>query len=334
MARAKGKKGGNRKSGGSARGAGGEGAKLSQLIARTAKVFAVSERAAEDILSTPRRQSVRINPLAKRSVDAIKADLEPFADGLIPIDWMAGGYHLDLAEGVSLPERFFESGELFIQNASSFLPVLALDPQPGERILDLCAAPGGKSTHIAALTANKAELWLNDGIETRLPKLREVVELLHVRAHAINAHPGQFIERHLEPGFDRILIDAQCGGEGMIDLNVKSSARFWSMERVEKYSMLQRKMLMAAHKLLKPGGTIVYSTCTFAPEEDEVPVNHLIKHREDMSLEEIEIDAPGLTPARSDWEGVRFEPGLTKARRVLPSPHMEGFFVAKLKKAM
>lgn len=332
MARAKPGRGAGRKANSNSKG--GDGAKLSQLIARTAKVFAVNERAAKDILSTPRRQSVRINPLAHRPVEAIKANLEPFSQGLIPIDWMEGGYHLDLAEGVSLPARFFENGELFIQNASSFLPVLALDPQPGERILDLCAAPGGKSTHIAALTANEAELWLNDGIETRLPKLREVVRLLHADAHAITAHPGQFIERHLEGPFDRILIDAQCGGEGMIDLNVKSTARFWSMERVEKYSMLQRKMLMAAHKLLKPGGTLVYSTCTFAPEEDEVPVNHLVKHREDMSLEDIAIDAPGLTPARGDWDGVRFAPELKKARRVLPSPHMEGFFLAKLKKAM
>lgn len=302
------------------------------LIGRAAGIFDVGHREAEALLSFPRRQSVRINPLAGRSRAEIEKDLAPFAAGLRKIEWMEGAYHLDLARTEALPNQLFERGELFIQNASSFLPVLALEPKPGERILDLCASPGGKSSLIAALTGNAAELWLNDGIATRLPKLKEVVDLLHVRTRSITAHPGQFIDRHLEGPFDRILIDAQCTGEGMIDLARRESYRHWSYQRVQKYSMLQRKMLIAAHKLLKPGGVMVYSTCTFSPEENEVPVAHLIRHRGDMRLEPIDLPVPELIPARRDWNGQDFGAAMTLARRVKPSTFLEGFFLARLRK--
>jgi 16S rRNA (cytosine1407-C5)-methyltransferase len=303
------------------------------LISRTGRIFDVSDREAEALLSFSRRQSVRINPLASRPPAEIEKDLAVFGAGLRKIEWIEGAYHLDLGRSEELPRELFDRGELFIQNASSFLPVLALEPKPGERILDLCASPGGKSSLIAALTRNAAELWLNDGIATRLPKLKEVVELLHVRTHSITAHPGQFIDRHLDGPFDNILIDAQCTGEGMIDLNRRESYRYWSYERVQKYSMLQRKMLIAAHKLLKPGGVMVYSTCTFSPEENEVPVAHLLKHRSDMRLESIDLPVPELIPARRDWNGQDFGHAMTLARRVKPSTFLEGFFLARLRKA-
>jgi len=255
------------------RGGGGAGARRQQFLTRAARVFDVPEGVAEAMMSQGRHQSLRFNPLAGVSRPDFDAQLAPWGEALIPIDWCDGSWHLDL-----------------------------------------CAAPGGKTSHIAALTGNRAEIWANDALPARLPKLNEVLGLLHVRTASVTAHPGQFIDRFLEGPFDRILIDAQCTGEGMIDLRRAATLRYWSMERVVEYSRLQRKMLMAASRLLKPGGVLVYSTCTLAPEENEASVNHLLTHAPDMSLEPI------------------VDPSLTMACRVSPSRFMEAFFVARLRK--
>ncbi|MCC5996434.1 MAG: RsmB/NOP family class I SAM-dependent RNA methyltransferase [Oceanicaulis sp.] len=326
-AKRKGGKPGPRGQGGSAS------ARRQQFLTRTARVFDAPEAAAEALMSQGRRQSLRFNPLAGVSRAGFEAGLAPWKAGLTPIEWCDGAWHLDLAQGETLPDHLFSSGQAFIQNASSFIPALALDPQPGERILDLCAAPGGKTSHIAALTGNAAEIWANDALPARLPKLREVLDLLHVRTQAVTGHPGQFIDRFLEGPFDRILIDAQCTGEGMIDLRRPASWRYWSLERITEYSRLQRKMLTAASKLLKPGGVLVYSTCTLAPEENELPVHTLLSRAPDMTLEPVDIAAPGLVPARTRWENEAFDPRLAHARRVMPSRFLEAFFVARFRKA-
>lgn len=227
--------------------------KRRRIIARVAAVFDLSAARAEALLTGGRRQSLRINPLAGVAVAEVDRQLADLGDALRPIPWCAGAYHIVGDKGLVSASEPCRRGLAFIQNASSFLPVLALDPQPGDAILDMCAAPGGKSSHIAALTGNRARLWLNDGIAARLRKLHEVVELLRVETEAITAIPAQYLDKELDRRFDRILLDAQCSGEGMIDLADRQSYRYWTPERIEKYSMLQRKMLMVAHKLLKPG---------------------------------------------------------------------------------
>ena len=306
--------------------------KRRRIISRVAAAFDLSAGRAEELLTGARRQSLRINPLAGVDVDVVKRQLTDLGDVLRPIPWCNDAYYIigdKTAVSASEPCR---RGLAFIQNASSFLPVLALDPQPGDAILDMCAAPGGKSSHIAALTGNRARLWLNDGIVARLRKLREVVELLQVQTEAMTAVPAQYLDKEIDRQFDRILLDAQCSGEGMIDLANRQSYRFWTLERIEKYSLLQRKMLMTAYKLLRPGGVLVYSTCTYAPEENEVPINHLIRHRPEMRIEPILPQIPQMRPGRTTWEGVRLDRALALSRRVVPDTHLEGFFVCRLRK--
>lgn len=307
--------------------------KRRRIIGRVAAACDLSAVRAELLLTGGRRQSLRINALAGLPTAEIEGQLATLGDALRPIPWLDGAYHIvgdKAAVSASEPCR---RGLAFIQNASSFLPVLALEPQPGELILDMCAAPGGKSSHIAALTGNRARLWLNDGIPARLRKLREVVALLGVEAEAISAIPAQYLDKEIDRRFDRILLDAQCSGEGMIDLGNRQSYRFWTPERVERYSMLQRKMLMTAYRLLKPGGVLVYSTCTFAPEENEVPVDHLIRHRRAMRIEPIRPEIAQMRPGRTSWDGARLDHALALSRRVLPDSHLEGFFVCRLGKS-
>ncbi|WP_158272023.1 RsmB/NOP family class I SAM-dependent RNA methyltransferase [Marinicauda salina] len=303
------------------------------FIDRVANIFDVPPAEAEALASTPLKQSIRVNTLSTRPRADIEADLAALGVERAPIAWAPDCFHLHSPKALVSESALFANGDVYIQNAASFIPPLALDARPGQRILDLCAAPGGKSAHIAAITNNTARLWLNDGIPARIAKLEEVIGLLGVNAETITTHPAQYADKFIEAAFDRILIDAQCTGEGMVDLSRAGALRYWSLERIRKYSRLQQRMLMSAWKLLKPGGLLVYSTCTFAPEENEAPVSHLVKHRDDADLEPIPLDVPGETPGRTNWEGANYEPALTHAMRIRPSEFLEGFFTARIRKA-
>ena len=171
-----------------------------------------------------------------------------------------------------------DEGKVYLQNASSLYPPLALDPQPGERVLDVAAAPGGKAFNIAAKIANTGELWLNDAVKPRLDNMAALAETYHVRHHSLTDHKAQYLDKFLPHDyFDRILVDAQCTGEGRFDLRKRNALQHWSEDRVRSYTHAQTKMLSAAYRLLKPGGTIVYSTCTIAPEENELPVHKVLR---------------------------------------------------------
>ena len=207
--------------------------------------------------------------------------------------------------------------------------MITLDSQRGEWIFDVSAAPGGKASHIATQLGNDCHLWLNDSSKPRIQKLREVLELLNVKAETITEHPGQYLDKYIDARFDRILLDAQCTGEGRIDLSNSHSLDYWSVQRIEEYSRLQQRMLVAAFKLLEPGGMLVYSTCTLAPEENESPVNHLIRHFP-ASLCPIDVDLANRRPGLSSWGGTRYEKQIEHAVRIVPSDTMEAFFVAKI----
>lgn len=299
------------------------------LIDRLARIFGTRPGDVEDLLSGERGSAFRVNPL-RGDVDV--AELEAEGYDLEPIDWCPGAYGIGDADRRRLAASpWFQEGRVFIQNPSSFVPPLALDPQPGDAILDVGAAPGGKSSHIAALVGNDAELWLNDPLPARIRKLQEVTALLGVRYSQMTQFAGQHIDKFVERTFDRILLDAQCSGEGLVDLRRGNALEHWSLARVEKYSRLQQRMLVAAFKLLEPGGTLVYSTCTFGPEENEHPIDHLVRHFP-AEVVPIDLDVPGRRPGLKSWDGRTFDPQVADAIRILPSEQMEGFFVCKLRK--
>jgi 16S rRNA C967 or C1407 C5-methylase (RsmB/RsmF family) len=303
-----------------------------ELLPRLAAILDMDPNEVVERLSGDRRQSIRINALSPRPAAEIERDLDALAVERTPIEWCPGAYHLVSDKTVVANSRLFVEGDVYIQNASSLIPPLALDPRSGQAILDLCAAPGGKSALIAALTGNQSFLWLNDGIKTRIAKLEEVVGRFHVRAAEITSHPAQYADKYIDRTFDRILLDAQCSGEGLLDLSHPNALRFWSLGRVREYGLLQQRMLMAAFKLLAPGGILVYSTCTFAPEENEAPIDHLLRHRENADVVPIEVRVAGGRGGLSGWERSSFDPRLRHALRVVPSQFMEGFFVCKIVK--
>ena len=323
-------------------GKGGGGANPRQIyLSRLSKIFGVRQDLAERMVSNPLKSSIRINALSPLSTDDIVAKLDEFGAELEPIPWCPGAFHLLSDKRLLAESELFQDGHVYIQNASSLIPGLAMRPKAEDRILDVCAAPGGKTAHIQALAAGKATVIANDAMKPRLKKLEEVLTTFHVPNATITNFEGQFIDRHLdemggEP-FDRILLDAQCSGEGMLDLSRSDALRFWSVERVIKMSYLQQKMLTAAWKVLKPGGVLVYSTCTFGAEENEGPVSRHLKHNADASIEPIDadhvLDIPARAPGLKSWDGRAYHADLAHAVRVLPSEFLEGFFVCRLRKA-
>lgn len=311
--------------------AGGDDRRL--FLDRTARVLGWTPERVAQALSGPRRASARINPLSPLGAEEVAARLGALDLDLVAIPWCPGAFEIHGDKRVLAESDLFTGGHVYIQNAASLVPPLALDPRPGQRILDLCAAPGGKSTFIAGLTGNGAELWLNDGLPARMGKLREITATFHVRVAEMTNHPAQYADKFLEGPFDRILLDAQCGGEGMIDMAHTTALRYWSLARIEKYRRLQQRMVMSAARLLAPGGVLVYSTCTFAPEENEAPLDHLLRHRDDMRAVPIDLEIPGRLPGLRSWAGMNFHPDLVHAVRIAPQPWLEGFFVCRLEKA-
>ena len=240
---------------------------------------------------------------------------------LDPVPWAAHGYYYDPAARPGL-HPWHDAGVYYLQEPSAMAPAALLDPQPGERVLDLCAAPGGKSTQLARAMEGRGILVCNEISPKRAKILSGNVERLGIaNALVLNETPERLAER-LPGWFDRVLVDAPCSGEGMFRKE-EAALTDWSEDTVAMCAARQKSILEAAAKLLRPGGRLVYSTCTFAPEENEGAVEAFLKNHPDFRPEAVE--AP------------RFSPGLTGTPGMYRLwPHRlrgEGQFAAVLRRA-
>lgn len=209
------------------------------------------------------------------------------------------------------------------------LPGQILGALPGEKVLDLCAAPGGKTVQIAAAMKGKGLLVANDNHAERVKALIRNVELYGIRNTIVLNESPERLVRNFEGYFDRIIIDAPCSGEGMFRKD-ETAVKSWESFSYERCTQLQEPILHSADRLLKPGGTLVYSTCTFAPEEDEQMIVKFLQTHEGYELMEIPKVA-GMEGGRPQWAG-GYEP-VTRAARLWPHRLKgEGHFVAKLMK--
>jgi len=308
------------------------------LIERTAAALSVPLDEAEKLLSIGRQQSVRINTL-KASVQEVLDQIQlstDEADGEA-FPWCAQGIYLRQPALQALKESTLaENGTVYIQNAASWLPVLALDPQPHETILDVCAAPGGKTSHIAQEAQNKAFITANDNSLPRLHKLQRNLERLGVENVEYTLHDATRLTRHFEAeSFDKILLDAPCSGEGMMHLDNKKDFESWSVAHIKRLQQLQKKLIIQAWALLKPGGTLVYSTCTMAPEENEAVVQYLLRRYDTAHIESLDAfreALPNQVPAVGAWNGKLFDDSIKDTLRLKPSSQIEAFYVAKITK--
>ncbi|HYH75292.1 MAG TPA: RsmB/NOP family class I SAM-dependent RNA methyltransferase [Candidatus Saccharimonadales bacterium] len=301
-------------------------------IERTATALHLDETQAATLLRMGRTQSLRLNPLAGDKEATLQA-LQALGWEGEQYDWMQDGYTVTSPLATIRDSQLVTDGKVFIQNAASWLPVLALDPQPGQTVLDVCAAPGGKTSHIAALTTNQAAITANDNSRPRLAKMRANFARLHVQNVELTLYDATQLARKLDGlQFDKILLDAPCSGEGLMQLDRDKDFAMWSVAQIKRLQHLQKKVLGQAWQLLKPGGTLVYSTCTMAPEENEAVIDYLLRTHDDAEVVPIALQLPNRVPPVQSWNGKSFSPAVQNTMRLTPSDSTEAFFVCKLHK--
>lgn len=274
-----------------------------------------------------RYQALRLNPLKKRyreKEDGGALDLQ--WTNLTQVSWEKNGFYYtkDSQPG---KHPYHEAGVYYIQEPSAMAVVPLLEVQPGEKVLDLCAAPGGKSTQIAGYLQEEGLLVCNEIHPARAKILSENIERMGVpNACVTNETPARLSEKF--PGyFDRILVDAPCSGEGMFRKN-EVACEEWSPENVELCAERQDEILDCAANMLRPGGRLVYSTCTFAPAENEGSISRFLERHPEFALLPIDKSAMGLPEGKCDGTG-----DMRNTLRLWPHVvHGEGHFAAVLQK--
>ncbi len=229
-------------------------------------------------LERPRAVALRFNPL-KGEVPQLE-----FVGENVP--WEPMGYYYDPQFRPGL-HPYHEAGVYYLQEASAMAPVALLDPQPGERVCDLCAAPGGKSTQIAGRMGGEGFLLCNEFNGGRAKILSRNIERMGIaNALVTNEHPQRLAQR-LPEFFDRVLIDAPCSGEGMFRKE-EAAVMDWSPETVAMCARRQAEIIASGAALVRPGGRLVYSTCTFADEENEEVIRQFLHDHPDFRLEAVD----------------------------------------------
>lgn len=272
------------------------------------------------------RPALRVNTL-KSDAAAVVKRLEEKGIAVERIPYLPDGYHYVSTFSLGATPEYL-LGHYYLQGAASQLVTVILDPRPGEMVLDMAAAPGGKTTHIAQLMRNTGTIVALDANAFRLASLRNNCERLLVRNVLIMKKDARFAP-DLGLLFDRVLLDAPCSG------NFCSEPGWFLKRRIEDIranGREQRELLKAASKVLKPGGILVYSTCSLEPEEDELTVDWFLEKHPHMRL--LPLDLPVGDPGITSWEGKTLDPSLALTRRFWPHrTGTEGFFVAKFRRA-
>lgn len=278
-----------------------------------------------DSYQQERQFGLRVNPL-KITGEELK-ELSGFHLRKIP--WTQDGYFYE-EEDMPARRPYYAAGMYYLQEPSAMTPASRLHVEPGERVLDLCAAPGGKATALGAALRGKGILVANDVSNSRAKALLKNLELFGIsNAFVTNEIPGNLADR-FEGFFDKVLVDAPCSGEGMFRKD-PAVIKTWDEERPEYFAKLQRDILKNAVRMLRPGGQLLYSTCTFAPVENEGSISWLLENFPEMDVLEIE-PYEGFAPGHPEWGNG--DERLKRCVRIWPHKMKgEGHFLALLKKS-
>lgn len=287
--------------------------RLETQFGSSAKVLA-GFKAAKD-----RRPSFRVNTLKSNDADvmaALREDNTAFERAkLVPHAFFVR----NRTDRELLEHPLNAQGKIYLQGIASMLPALVLDPKPGEAVLDLCAAPGSKTSQMAAMMGSGKLVACEDD-SVRFQKLQNTLRIQGASfVEAIN-QDATILHHERPEAFDKVLADVPCSAEGRMDAFDPRTYRYWSQKNVTDHAKLQRRLLRSAVRCLKAGGTLVYSTCTLAPEENEQMVEWLLGEFPELTSEKFDLPVSEV----KRWP----KGGIT----VLPTKDYEGFFVAKFKK--
>ncbi|MBI2436290.1 MAG: RsmB/NOP family class I SAM-dependent RNA methyltransferase [Candidatus Magasanikbacteria bacterium] len=317
-----------------------------------------------------RLTTFRLNNIKAQEHENIKANLSAQGFRLKKVSWYLDAFILENKSKRDLTDtQEYKDGKIYIQSLASMVPPIILDPKPGEKILDLTAAPGSKTSQIAMMMERTGELVANDVNKVRFFKLMHNMELLGVSGSEGEPHPhvkwpadhhvagaslleieggnddesskwnfrlrmehGSKLCKEFSEYFDKILLDAPCSAEARFIIGQPKTLGFWSEKKIKDMAYTQRQLMLSAWGALKPGGVMVYSTCTMAPEENEMQVSRLLERNPDAELMDIELSSLKHLPPVKAWKGKVFDPTIKKTLRIMPTKEIEGFFVAKIRK--
>ena len=275
------------------------------------------------------RKSIRVNTL-KIAVNALKKRLQDTWQ-LQQIPWCKEGFWIEHKRKErrdigNLMEHAL--GYIYVQEAASMLPPIILDPKPNELILDMCASPGSKTTQIASMMQNKGLLVTNDIEIQRLKALGINLQRSGVINSIITLSAGRYFK---DMKFNKILVDAPCSGTGTIRKSFKT-LQMWNPDMIKRLAITQKQLIENAFKNLEDNGTLVYSTCSLEPEENEAVVDFLLNKYDNAGLEDIKLNIK-RSPAILRFEDNSYNQEIMKCLRIWPQDNdTEGFFVARIRK--
>lgn len=220
----------------------------------------------------------------------------------------------------------YEKGYIYLQSLSSMIPPLVLNPKENEKVLDLTAAPGSKTTQMSAMMNNKGYILANELDKIRCERLKFNVQGQGSKIIEVINGRGEKVGEQYKEVFDKVLLDTPCSGEGRFTTSNVRSYRDWSIKQVKELTKIQKKLFKSAYEALKPGGTMVYSTCTINKDENECILDWAL---DNFDLKIVDIDLK-VKDAMLGFNEEFNNKDIKKAIRILPSKEMEGFFVAKL----
>jgi 16S rRNA (cytosine1407-C5)-methyltransferase len=274
-----------------------------------------------------RRTTLRVNTL-RSSAAAVLAFFRERAVKHERVRWYPDAFVLrDAREREVESWDAYGEGRVYLQNLSSMVPAIALGPLPGERILDIAAAPGSKTTQMAALMENRGTILANDVDSIRAQRLAYNLRLQGCAIVEVRVGRGEKLGEELPASFDRVLVDAPCSGEGRFVVFEPGTSRSWSAKTVAESMRLQRRLLASGTGALKPGGVLVYSTCTLNLDENERMVQWALETLP-LEVEKLPIVIPGTYTGMARG----LDPRISQALRIFPDAQKEGFFVCRMRK--
>ena len=259
-------------------------------------------------------------------LESLKVHLGGSLGASVPM--VSGLYSVARDAGIS-QHASAESGQIYIQNPASYFAVSILDPQTDEEILDLAAAPGGKTLAIAARMNNTGRLAAVEPIRGRFFRMQANLQRCGVTNVEFYQRDGRSVGRAVPERFDRVLLDAPCSSESRMNWLDASTYQHWSPRKVKETQRKQKSLIRSAYAALKPGGILLYCTCSFAPDENELVVASLLKKTDAQIMPITECPSNSI-PGFTQWLGKKMNEDLKLTLRVLPSGPWDGFYVAKI----
>ncbi len=281
--------------------------------------------------SQPKVTSFRVNTLQASVLEVLDATK---AHGIEPdlVEWCSEAFSVSPADRTVLTHcDLVDSGAIYVQGLSSIFATTVLAPEPDQWNLDLASAPGGKASHMAALMQNQGKLSVVEPVKPRMYRLAANLKRLGVSISRTYLMDGRKVGRKVPDRFDCVMLDAPCSGDSRIRIDDPESWKYWSERKVREQARKQKGLIVSAFESLKPGGTLLYCTCSFSPEENEAVVSHLM---ESTGAKPIEIEVPfdNWTEGKQSFRNLHFHEATSLSRRILPNESFDAFFLAKFVK--